>query len=196
VTAPVPKRIRGPVAPSTDKTVPTEYVGTLEPKYYCLAWNGKRAKYCRARAGARTDHVGVGRCYHHSGTKSMKHGRYATVKHPRIAALQQAFEADADPLNLEPEVAMLRATVAFWVENAPGEVDASQIADLARLLDYVGKMVERIEKIRVGSHISDHPEFRRITGQMAQVVMGALTGLPDAAERVLTVSQGWNAIPR
>jgi hypothetical protein len=57
-------------------------------------------------------------------------------------------------------------------------------------------MVERIEKIRVGSHISDHPEFRRIAGQMATVVMGALTGLPDAAERLQSISQGWNAIPR
>jgi hypothetical protein len=38
-----------------DRHVPTTHEGKLEPNYYCRAWNAKRLKYCRNRAGAGTD---------------------------------------------------------------------------------------------------------------------------------------------
>lgn len=59
----------GAVVVASDRVVPDTYVGKLEPNYYCRGWNAKRQKYCRQRAGQKTDHVGVGRCKHHGGTK-------------------------------------------------------------------------------------------------------------------------------
>jgi hypothetical protein len=49
------------VDPAFDKTVPTEYVGKLEPAWHCRAWNSGRRHYCKQRAGSGTDHVGSGR---------------------------------------------------------------------------------------------------------------------------------------
>jgi hypothetical protein len=210
----LPKRVRGPVAPSTDRTVPAEYVGTLEPNYYCRAWNGKegRKKYCRARAGARTDHPGVGRCYHHSGTKQVFSGRYSTLTNERVAPLVAAFLADPSPTDLGPEVALLRALVHDFVERYNLLVDAlvewnhgrdpnarpqriPRLSDVAALVAEVGKMVERIEKIRTAAHISENPEFRRIAHQMALVVQEAFVGIPDATARLTRIHHGWAAIP-
>jgi hypothetical protein len=210
-----PKRIRGPVAPSTDKTVPAEYVGVLEPNYYCRAWNSKegRKKYCRARAGARTDHVGVGRCYHHSGTKQSTSGRYSTLTNARVAPLVAAFMADPAPTDLAPEVALLRALVHDFVERYNEIVDAldawnhlrnpnerpqrvPELSDVAALVAEVGKMVERIEKIRTAAHISENPEFRRIMGEFSQIVYAEVGALPNGRAVLLRIQSGANAIRR
>jgi len=63
---------RGP-----DRSVPETFAGKLEPNYYCRAWNPRRLKYCRAHAGAGTNHPGVGRCRHHDGggDQKLRHGR-------------------------------------------------------------------------------------------------------------------------
>jgi hypothetical protein len=67
------------IDPSMDKTIPTQFVGKLEPNYYCRGWNAKREKYCRHRAGHGTDHNGVGRCSFHGGNidnaDKLKHGQ-------------------------------------------------------------------------------------------------------------------------
>jgi hypothetical protein len=66
------------LTPDPAKMVPTAYVGPLDPNYFCRAWNGKRFKYCRCRAGFRTSHVGVGRCWVHGGgqDQTVTTGRY------------------------------------------------------------------------------------------------------------------------
>lgn len=97
--------------------VPAKYVGKLEPNYYCRAWNEKRQKYCRQRSGAGTDHKGEGRCRHHKGNAPVKHGRYSRIKRPRIRELLDDFENDPAPLDLLPEVKLLRALVLDFIER-------------------------------------------------------------------------------
>lgn len=76
--------------------------------------------------------------------------------------------------------------------NAGRPRQVLDLSDAARLIDYVGKMVERVEKIRVGSHISEHPEFKRITREMARHV---LANVEDKAA-LQAIYQGWQTIPR
>jgi hypothetical protein len=79
--------------------------------------NGGR---CEKSAGWGTLHVGQGKCKLHGGATPVKHGlrsRYDHINRPRIKALLQAFEADDDPRNLQPEVNLLRALILDYVER-------------------------------------------------------------------------------
>lgn len=104
-----------------DRTIPTTFVGKLEPNYYCRGWNAKRAKYCRHRAGHGTEHVGVGRCHQHGGGEhTITHGqtrRYTFPTTERIGELVAQYENDPAPLNLLPELALLRALVVDFIER-------------------------------------------------------------------------------
>lgn len=96
----------------------------------------------------------------------------------------QPNDATALPVDGQP------VTPAPPVAQRPRKV--LDLSDAAKLLDYVGKMVERVEKIRVGSHISEHPEFRRITREMGRHVMA---NVPDI-DVLARIHAGWNSIPR
>lgn len=86
---------------------------------FCGARKQGRPGFCRERAGARTDHVGEGRCWRHGGaTPARTGGRYSGItKRQRISELLSTFEHDPDPMNLLPELAFLRATVLEFVER-------------------------------------------------------------------------------
>ncbi len=101
-----------------DRHIPEEYEGKLEPNFYCRGWNPKRSKYCRARAGYGTDHVGRGRCKHHEG-RPPTHGLYSTVRSERIAHLLEQFRAQtpAEKLNIFPELDLARALLYDWVDR-------------------------------------------------------------------------------
>lgn len=99
------------------KHVPTSYEGKLEPNYYCRGWNEKRQKYCKIRAGAGTDHKGSGRCKSHGGNSAVTSGRYSKIARPSIREKLEQFEADTDPLNLLPEVQLLRALILDFVNR-------------------------------------------------------------------------------
>lgn len=103
-----------------DRHVPDAYQGKLEANYYCRAWNGKRKKYCKAKAGAGTDHAGVGRCRWHRGNGTVTHGLYRRYEPIHVESLRQLierFEADPDPLNMLPELAALRALFVDWINR-------------------------------------------------------------------------------
>ncbi|CAA9573805.1 MAG: hypothetical protein AVDCRST_MAG86-1957 [uncultured Truepera sp.] len=106
------------------KHVPTAYEGKLEPNYYCRGWNEKRQKYCKIRAGAGTDHKGSGRCKSHGGNSVVTSGRYSGIARPSIKEKLEQFEADADPLNLLPEVQLLRALILDFVNRYDESTDA------------------------------------------------------------------------
>lgn len=89
----------------------------LEPNYFCRARNGKRKKYCAWRAGAQTDHVGLGTCSAHGGNNRVTHGRYRAIQRPRIAELIAHFESDENPLETLPEITVVRALLVDWIER-------------------------------------------------------------------------------
>ena len=92
----------------------------LEPYGSPLAKCGaktKSGKPCQNTAGKKTDHVGQGRCWLHGGATPIKHGRYSVIERENIRERIAQFEADADPLNLLPEVLLLRALTADLIDR-------------------------------------------------------------------------------
>ena len=145
---------RGSVAVvSADRSMPTEYVGKVEPNYYCRGWNEKRKKYCGARAGRGTAHSGVGRCRVHGGQKEegdgrVRSGRYSAILPDRLGDLIERHAADPSPLDVVPELAVARGLMQDYIERyaenaaalrawyAAGEpITDAQRAALLRCLD-------------------------------------------------------------
>ena len=133
-----------------------------------------------------------GRCRMHGGTggRPIEHGRYSKkVTRPRIAELLRHFAEDPEPLNLLQEVHLLRSLVldyierydeftdalVAWNESFKGErenpkpVRVLDVADAAGLVDRVGRMVERIEKIRAENAVSQR-DLVRVLEEYARVV--------------------------
>lgn len=77
--------------------------------------------HCKNVAGKKTSHLGTGRCWLHGAADGagapIKHGRYSKVKSPRLQELIKEFEKDPDPLNLLPEVQLLRALILDYIER-------------------------------------------------------------------------------
>lgn len=77
----------------------------------------KRGGTCTQRAGHRTDHPGQGRCWLHGGATPVKHGRYSTIRRPRITELLAEHTALDGPLDTAPELQLMRALVHDYVER-------------------------------------------------------------------------------
>lgn len=155
---------------STDRTLPAKHEGKLEPNYYCRGWNAKRQKYCKARAGHGTNHKGIGRCFQHGGLNDGD-GRVTTGKNSRVksTALEQLIEQErnrVDPLDLTGELATLRALVA---DLRTRHADAPDTAAEVTLAESIGRMVERIERIRSANAVS-RPELNRIMHELWRAV--------------------------
>lgn len=88
----------------------------------CGAKN-RQGKPCQQAAGWGTDHPGKGRCKLHGGASRVKHGRYSTIQRPRIRELLDQYENDPAPLDLLPEVKLLRALLTDFVERYDDMVD-------------------------------------------------------------------------
>jgi hypothetical protein len=102
------------------RDIPAKHTGVLAPNYYCRAWNAKRIKYCRARAGLGTDHPGVGRCKHHGGNAPIAGGlrrRYELRSSPRLNELIEQYQNDPEPLNVLSELAAARALMHDWLDR-------------------------------------------------------------------------------
>lgn len=194
-----------------------EFVGQLEPNYWCRGWNSKRGKYCKARAGAKTDHPGVGRCTNHGGASqavSTTHGRYSRIQRVKLKDLIEELENDPDPLDLFPELATARALFIDWIdrydeftgallawytydEDADEEDEGRpagprkilDIADGYRLLDNIRRVVATIEKISAENAIS-RPELLRVMTEMGRVVESVVKD-PDQLEKI---KGGWGGI--
>lgn len=174
----------------------------------CGAKTRSRVGHCQNPAGAGTNHLGEGRCKFHGGNAPVKHGRYSKIKRPEVKQLIDEFEKDPEPLNLLPEVLLLRALLHDYVDRhdklvqdlaawrnsygkgfqqayrewyaevmeladkgappeelpeppepldfggRPSNGGAADITSVAKLIDQVGTMVDRIEKHKSTSTIS------------------------------------------
>lgn len=90
---------------------------TRDAKVYCGAKKRQGEGNCTRPAGWGTDHVGQGRCKLHFGNNPIKHGRYSSIQRADFRERVAKFEADPDPLNLAPEVALLRAFTEDFVDR-------------------------------------------------------------------------------
>lgn len=155
----------------------------------CGAMARSTGNPCTQPAGWGTDHVGEGRCRFHGGASPIKHGRYSKVKREPIRRLIESYQDDPDPLNLLPELAAMRALFTDFIErydewreaflawhtsfgSENGNPKPKQVLDLAdatKILDRIGRMVERIEKVRAQNAISA-PELFRVMSEIKRVI--------------------------
>lgn len=203
----------------------------------CGAKTRRQGRTCANIAGLRTNHLGQGKCWLHGGASLIKHGRYSSINRERLRDLIANHEKDADPLNILPEIAALRALFQDYIERYDDNTEAllawhhsyeatrvplpeekvmafeavvdeweirlkettepteKQLTDIAtarafvdllrgknsigvskprqildisdayRILGEIGKMVERVEKIRAANAIS-RPDLNRIMQEM------------------------------
>lgn len=137
--------------PSDDKTIP-DYGAALPPNYYCRGRNSKRKKYCTRRAGHGTDHLGVGRCKFHGGTKqnaaALKNGKYSKIGRPELRKRILEAAEEENPLDMLPTLAKAKGILTHAIaEYANGGTDVA-LADLNKSVDTVSKVVFRIEQQR------------------------------------------------
>jgi hypothetical protein len=175
--------------PTYDKDV------ELKPNYFCRARNVKREKYCRARAGQGTTHLGMGRCRNHGGSTPIKHGRYSeTIRGTMGEHLDRLeLEDEEDKLDIMPEAQLLRAitmnvsekfveftdAIIAWndeeaseakvEERRPKFLNVPDLKDLADLAKKTAEIVNMEKKNRAANAIS-FTDFNRLMVAMAESV--------------------------
>jgi len=183
-------------------------------KPLCGAMRRRMPLPCTRPAGWATDHPGLGRCKFHGGNNKITHGRYAKIKREELRELIEQFAADPDPLNILPELHLVRAlmvdylnrydqwreALTAWHESylagEPEKAKPRQILDISdahRLAAEATKMVERIERIRSADAIS-RADLYRVMGEMGRIVEAVLELYrvdPKAGEEI---KRAWLAI--
>lgn len=170
----------------------------LQPNYFCRARNVKREKYCRARAGQGTDHLGQGRCKNHGGSVPIKSGRYSdVVRHSLGEQIERLeMEDEKDQLDILPEATLLRGITSDMLERwneffngviewnkqedieakeqerRPKFVNVPDLKDLGDLTKKVAEIVNMVHKQRSANAIS-MPDLIRVMQAMAQVLIDA-----------------------
>lgn len=165
------------VVAGDDRSIPSTFVGKLDPNYYCLGWNEKRKKYCRQRAGFGTSHPGVGRCKVHGGVqendKRVRTGRYRYASTTKIQQLMQQHADDPDPLNVLEDLAVLRAALELLIDKTPenGTLDDRiKFTDATRgAVDAISQLTHRIEKLKLAGAVS-LDQVRRFLGAVDRVL--------------------------
>lgn len=170
--------------------------------WYCAGHN-RDGDPCTNRAGKGTDHLGQGKCKSHGGATPLKHGRYSTITRPRIAELLNQFEDDPDPLNILPEVKLLRALIIDYIERYDAFTDAllswydswkkdgvnegrpRQVIDIltvGKFIADIGSLVEKIQKQRQEGTIS-MATLNRVMEMMAIEVASAVQEVVKDADQ-------------
>jgi hypothetical protein len=190
-----------PIIPAGEENSPDFYIPPydkdveLAPNYFCRARNTKREKYCRARAGQGTTHLGLGRCKNHGGSVPIIHGRYSDVALGTMAEHieQLELEEEKEKLDVIPEATLLRAltrnamerfdefVAAIMAWNAEEDIEAKatktrprfiavpDINHLADLAKKTAEIVNMVHKQRSANAIA-LSDFYRLMGAMADSV--------------------------
>lgn len=163
-------------------------IKSVPPTTTCNA-RRRNGQLCKSPAGARTSHLGVGRCHRHNGDsmRFLKHGRYAQVKHARIREiLNDLVNAEAQVMDLVPEMNLLRAMTIDYLNRfdefqealmawyADPEANSRprkilDISDAASLIESTSRVVQRMHQINSEGAISLET-FKRVTEHMGMIV--------------------------
>jgi len=182
--------------------------GMTQPRY-----ETQEPKPCRLQAGHGTDHFGQGNCKYHGGAGqsiNMKHGRYSGLLTDELGTLVDHFSSDNDPLNLEPDIALMRGLLEKWVSdydkwyeiisawhesNAEGNIGAYKPPNILAitegnvLLAALAKMVGTEYKRRQNTAVSQIHLFR-IVNEIGAVIGKHVTDedtLKAIREEMLTI---------
>jgi hypothetical protein len=130
------------------------------------------------------------------------HGRYSQLHRATLCRLIAQHEADPDPLNLRPELAMCLALFVDFInrfdtfteallawhashndhETPARPTRALDISDAWRLLSETTKVVKRIEDIR-GRNAITREDFHRLMQEMGRAVQVVLDRRIDDADQ-------------
>lgn len=128
-----------------------------KPKYPTCGAKAKQSGLpCKKPAGYGTNHVGQGRCKFHGGCNPIKHGLYSTIKNEKLRQHIELIEqSGADPMDLMPEVKLMRAMMWEFVNRYEGiQLSGSDLELASNLMDKAGRMIERIHKIKQTSAVT------------------------------------------
>lgn len=160
----------------------------------------KDGQPCRLQAGHGTAHLGQGCCKKHGGNggRPPVHGRYSKVKSPRLLELIAEFKDDPDPLNLLPDIALLRGLIMQLVEKSEETPLAVDLVAVARLVNDIGALADRVHK-REQSDAFTEPAVMWLLDQYGEAVLYAgMEHITDANMRAAfgrDVQARWDRIP-
>src|SRR5262245_31247121 len=161
-----------------------------------------------------------GRCRMHGGKGSggpITHGRYSKISRPRISELILQFEQDANPIDLIPELSLLRALVQDYIERYDTITDAliawhesfetknsnpkpRQVLDIisvGKFIGEIGKLTERIQAYKQKQTISLETLNRVMEQFGVEVTMAAMETIDDEAQRsalLSSIEARWGSI--
>lgn len=148
---------------------------------------------CKQPAGAGTDHYGIGPCRYHGGLStngSVTHGRYSGLFKQSIDDTLSHFVQDNDPLNLLPDIALVRtlterfinqyddwyAAILAWHdsysqgrEGPQKPVKILELNDVHKMLDTLTKAVASERKARAENAISAR-DLYRIMSEIGRII--------------------------
>ena len=175
---------------------------------------------CGLGAGRGTAHRGEGCCSHHDAIKPpgapdiempllnetpppaelalSLPGRYGRVQSARLQELMAEFALDPDPLNLLPDVTLLRGLIAQMIEQCGTTPTRVDLSAAARLVSDIGALADRIQKQREKGACSVAEVNALIEAFALEMVRGVRESVDDEHLRAVivgSVERRWNAIP-
>lgn len=106
-----------------------------------------------------------------------KHGRYAKCIPPKLADAYAEQANDPQLLDLVADVALARTLFQSFLASAhkSADVDARALDTLTELIDRIGRLVERHEKIQhQAKNVVTHEKLVLYLAQVANIVMEAI----------------------
>ena len=100
------------------------------------------------------------KCRYHGGATPIVHGLYSKYRDPQIAARAAELVADEKLTDLRPPIADLRARLERWQTEEQAAPTLEKLSALSTILDRLGSLVEREQRIREGITIKLLTEHR------------------------------------
>ena len=120
----------------------------------CGAKLRKKDRTCAQPAGARTNHVGIGRCWLHGGATPIKHGLYSKVVSAQNREMVDELAKAPDLSSLDKEIALMRVIIHEFSEKTLEAIDAikgekpeAQAARFQAELSRLQAVQEQIEQL-------------------------------------------------
>ncbi len=153
----------------------------------CSARAKTTGRRCGKPAGWGTGHNGQGNCRYHGGCNPIKTGRWSKIKRKSIGQAIAHFEEEGDPLDLIPDLNLLRALVQDFIERYECFRDAllawHDANRLRRLLGYC-RQLQRAVALE---------KRQEIVGRISEAIAGLESGRP---RQVLDLSDAGRLIDR
>lgn len=201
---PTPARMSAAVQPVDRDRITVTDADEASAPTACGAKIRKRDAYCGLPPGFKTPHAGAGRCYLHGGLSHTTHGRYSRIKSTRLLeVLQRVQEDQGDPLDLTPDVEMLRSLFIDYIER----YDENTTALLAWYESYEIRRMPPAERAMTalrhivteyGELITDDPNVSQYTKQCYEDVRKLVDalGTPDSGRprQILDITDAKNIL--